>query len=137
MRGLLRMTVIGWALPPPVLNWSRIRFQGRQPMLHRVFNRVPASILVGVLMTAPAMAQDRAKIEAGAEVYEMHCGTCHGERLRNSGGAFDLLQLKPNERARFEEAVNDGKGQMPSWAGVLSAEEIDQIWAYIRSRADG
>ena len=106
-------------------------------MFNRVFNRVPASILVGVLMTAPAIAQDRAKIEAGAEVYEMHCGTCHGERLRNSGGAFDLLQLKPNERARFEEAVNDGKGQMPSWAGVLSAEEIDQIWAYIRSRADG
>ena len=49
----------------------------------------------------------------------------------------DPRQLKPNERARFDEAVNDGKGQMPSWAGVLSAEEIDEIWAYIRSRADG
>jgi len=105
-------------------------------MLHRVFNRVPVSILVGALMTVPAIAQDRAKIEAGAEVYEMHCGTCHGERLRNTGAAFDLLQLKPNERARFDEAVNDGKGQMPPWAGVLSAEEIDQIWTYIRSRAD-
>ena len=102
-----------------------------------MLNRVPASILIGALMTVPAIAQDRAKIEAGAEVYEMHCATCHGERLRNSGGAFDLLQLKPNERARFEEAVNDGKGQMPSWAGVLSAEEIDEIWTYIRSRADG
>jgi mono/diheme cytochrome c family protein len=102
-----------------------------------MLNRLPASILIGVLVTTPAMAQDRANIEAGAEVYEMHCATCHGERLRNSGGAYDLLQLKPSERARFEEAVNDGKGQMPSWAGVLSAEEIDQIWAYIRSRADG
>jgi mono/diheme cytochrome c family protein len=102
-----------------------------------MFNRVTASILIGALMIAPAVAQDRAEIEAGAEVYEMHCATCHGERLRNSGGAFDLLQLKPNERARFEQSVNDGKGQMPSWAGVLSAQEIDQIWAYIRSRADG
>jgi mono/diheme cytochrome c family protein len=102
-----------------------------------MLNPLPASILIGVLMTAPAIAQDRAKIEAGAEAYEMHCATCHGERLRNTGGAFDLLQLKPNERARFDEAVNDGKGQMPSWAGVLSAEEIDEIWAYIRSRADG
>ena len=107
--------------------------RGSQPM----FNRVPACILIGALMIAPAFAQDRAKIEAGAEVYEMHCATCHGERLRNTGAAFDLLQLKPNERARFDEAVNDGKGQMPSWAGVLSADEIDQIWAYIRSRADG
>jgi cytochrome c6 len=107
--------------------------RGSQPML----NRVPASILIAALMIAPAIAQDRAKIEAGAEVYEMHCATCHGERLRNSGGAFDLLQLKPNDRARFDQSVNDGKGQMPSWAGVLSAEEIDQIWAYIRFRADG
>jgi mono/diheme cytochrome c family protein len=101
-----------------------------------MFHRVPASILIGVLMTAPAIAQDRAKVEAGAEVYDMHCATCHGERLRNTGAAFDLLQLKPNERARFDEAVKDGKGQMPPWAGVLSADEIDQIWAYIRSRAD-
>jgi len=99
--------------------------------------RLLAALAAVAFSALPARAQDRAKIEAGAEVYEMHCATCHGERLRNSGAAFDLLQLKPNERARFEEAVNDGKGQMPSWAGVLSAEEIDEIWAYIRSRADG
>jgi mono/diheme cytochrome c family protein len=102
-----------------------------------MLSRVPASILIGALMIAPAIAQDRAKVEAGAEVYEMHCATCHGERLRNTGAAFDLLELKPSERARFEQSVKDGKGQMPPWAGVLSAEEIDQIWAYIRSRADG
>ena len=102
-----------------------------------MFDRLSASILVGALTIAPAIAQDRAKIEAGAEVYEMHCATCHGERLRTTGAAPDLLQLKPNERARFDEVVKDGKGQMPPWAGVLSAEEIDQIWAYIRSRADG
>jgi hypothetical protein len=33
-----------------------------------MFHRVPASILIGLLMTAPAIAQDRAKVEAGAEV---------------------------------------------------------------------
>jgi len=100
-------------------------------------SRLLAATALLALWSVLAVAQDRAKIEAGAEVYEMHCATCHGERLRNTGGAADLLQLKPNERARFDEAVNDGKGQMPSWAGVLSAEEIDQIWAYVRSRADG
>jgi len=102
-----------------------------------MFDRLLAAVAFIALSAAPASAQDRAKIEAGAEVYEMHCATCHGERLRNTGAAPDLLQLKPNERARFDEAVRDGKGQMPPWAGVLSAEEIDQIWAYIRSRADG
>jgi mono/diheme cytochrome c family protein len=32
--------------------------------------------------------------------------------------------------------VTDGKGQMPAWGGVLDAKEMDQLWAYIRSKAD-
>jgi mono/diheme cytochrome c family protein len=100
-------------------------------------NILRTSIIVGALVVASgALAQDRAKIEAGAEVYATRCAICHGERLRATGGALDLLQLRPNERARFDQAVSDGKGQMPAWGGVLSAEEIDQLWAYIRSRAD-
>ena len=95
------------------------------------------SLIVGALiLVSAALAQDRAKITAGAEVYAERCAACHGERLRATGGAFDLLKLRPDERARFDQAVNDGKGQMPPWGGVLSAEEIDQLWAYLRSRAD-
>jgi mono/diheme cytochrome c family protein len=98
---------------------------------------LPASILIGALtIVAPALAQDRAKIQAGAEVYAERCAACHGERLRATGGAFDLLKLRPDDRERFDKAVNDGKGQMPPWGGVLSPEEIDQLWAYVRSRAD-
>jgi mono/diheme cytochrome c family protein len=100
-------------------------------------NILRASLIVGVLvLVSAALAQDRAKIAAGAEVYTAHCAACHGERLRATGGAFDLLKLRPDERERFDQAVNDGKGQMPPWGGVLSPEEIDQLWAYIRSRAD-
>ena len=96
-----------------------------------------ASLVIGALtVISAALAQDRAKIAAGAEVYTERCATCHGERLRATGGAFDLLKLRPHERERFDKAVNDGKGQMPPWGGVLSPEEIDQLWAYIRSRAD-
>ena len=100
-------------------------------------NTFRASIIAGALVVASAaLAQDRAKIAAGAEVYAERCAACHGERLRATGGAFDLLKLRPNERARFDQAVNDGKGQMPAWGGVLSAEELDNLWAYLRSRAD-
>ena len=100
-------------------------------------NILRASLIVGVLVfVSAALAQDRAKISAGAEVYAERCAACHGERLRATGGAFDLLKLRPDERERFDKAVNDGKGQMPPWGGVLSSEEIDQLWAYIRSRAD-
>ena len=100
-------------------------------------NILRASLIVGVLVfVSAALAQDRAKISAGAEVYAERCAACHGERLRATGGALDLLKLRPDERERFDKAVNDGKGQMPPWGGVLSSEEIDQLWAYIRSRAD-
>lgn len=96
------------------------------------------SIAVGALaVAAAALAQDRTKIAAGAEIYAEKCAACHGERLRATGVGFDLLKIAPNERARFDKAVNDGKGQMPAWGGLLSDEEIDQLWAYLRSRADG
>jgi mono/diheme cytochrome c family protein len=54
----------------------------------------------------------------------------------NPGSAFDLRKLTAAERPRFETAVNDGKGQMPAWGGQFTPEEIDQLWAYIRSRAN-
>ena len=96
-----------------------------------------ASLIVGVLViVCAALAQDRAKIAAGAEIYAERCAACHGERLRATGAGFDLLKLRPNERERFDKAVNDGKGQMPPWGGVLSREELDQLWAYVRFRAD-
>lgn len=96
-----------------------------------------AGLIVGALVVvSAALAQDRSKIAAGAEVYAERCAACHGERLRATGVGFDLLKLRPDERARFDQMVNDGKGQMPAWGGLLSAEEIDQLWAYLRSRAD-
>jgi len=83
-----------------------------------------------------ASAQDRSPIAAGAEVYQTHCATCHGERLVNTGSTFDLRRLHADERPRFDKATKEGKGQMPAWGGVLSAEEFDQLWAYVRSKAD-
>jgi mono/diheme cytochrome c family protein len=89
------------------------------------------------VLTAPsAFAQDPAQSAAGAEVYQTNCSVCHGERLVSPGGIPDLKKLRPEDRERFETTVADGKGQMPAWTGVLSDEEIGQIWAYIRSRAD-
>jgi cytochrome c6 len=83
---------------------------------------------------APVQAQSAA--DAGREVYAERCAQCHGERLIATGAAPDLKQLRADQRARFDQTVKDGKGQMPSWEGMISPEEIDQIWAYIRSRAD-
>ena len=82
-------------------------------------------------------AADPAKIEAGENIYNNNCQTCHGDHLVNSGQnqAFDLRRLKAGERARFDTSVRNGKNQMPPWKGVLTDEEIDQVWSYIRANA--
>ena len=102
---------------------------------------MPRSLKITVALFAlvaaqTALAQDDAKVAAGAEVYATNCAACHGERLANSGGIPDLRKLGAGDRSKFDTAVTDGKGQMPSWGGILDDGEIDQIWAYIRSKAD-
>lgn len=100
----------------------------------RRFRRLllPCAVL---LIPAAAFAQDSTQIAAGAGVYRDKCAECHGERLVNPGSTFDLRKLRADERARFDKSVNDGKGQMPAWGGVLSADDMDALWAYIRSKA--
>jgi hypothetical protein len=29
----------------------------------------------------------------------------------------------------------NGRNQMPAWQGIVSPEALDQLWAYVRSRA--
>ena len=84
----------------------------------------------------PAASAQEQAIEAGQKVYDANCAPCHGENLVNPGSAFDLKELRANERARFDKSVLDGKGQMPPWRGVLSEAELDQLWAYIRANAE-
>ena len=93
-------------------------------------------VLCALAAAHGASAQDRSLIAAGAEVYQTHCATCHGEKLVNPGPTFDLRRLRADERPRFDKATREGKGQMPAWGGVLSAEEFDQLWAYVRSKAN-
>lgn len=83
-----------------------------------------------------AQAKDQAKIDAGATVYAYRCATCHGDGLvHTSDATFDLRKLKADERPRFENSVRNGKNQMPPWKGILTDEQIDQLWHYIRANA--
>jgi mono/diheme cytochrome c family protein len=89
-----------------------------------------------VAVTASAAAQDMKKVEAGEAVYNNYCETCHGSKLVSVGlSSFDLRKLRDGDRERFERSVMDGKNTMPPWRGVLDAEQIDALWAYIRYTA--
>ena len=106
--------------------------------MQKLFNKQSLTAISLALagLAMPAMAQDAKKAAAGERVYTTYCYTCHGENLVNSGQSFDLRRLRKDERARFENAVQNGKGQMPPWKGVVSAEEMDLIWHYIRALAN-
>ena len=82
-----------------------------------------------------ASAQDQAQIEAGEQLYDEHWASCQGEKLRTTGSAADLKEMRAEDRPRFDRALLEGRGQMPSWEGVLNHDEVDQLWAYIRARA--
>ena len=107
-----------------------------------MMQKIPNKQVVTVIFLAlagfgmPTLAQDARKAAAGERVYTTYCYTCHGENLVNSGQSFDLRRLRKDERPRFENAVQNGKGQMPPWKGVVSAEEMDLIWHYIRTLAN-
>lgn len=94
-----------------------------------------SGMMVAAMLGAatPALAQDAAAIAAGEQLYDENCAACHGEKLRSSGAIPDLRELR--DRARFDKMVREGRGQMPAWQGVLSDQEIDQIWAYISAHA--
>jgi mono/diheme cytochrome c family protein len=102
-------------------------------------NRVLACIAVcaAASFCGVVSAQDASQVEAGAMLYDEHCSSCHGENLRSSGAIPDLRELGAGDRARFDKMVSEGKDQMPSFQGVLNAQQLDQLWAYIRSRARG
>jgi mono/diheme cytochrome c family protein len=107
--------------------------------LQRLF-RLRGTLALAVVMSLAGVAHstaadDAAKIAAGETVYNTYCATCHGDDLVNTGQTFDLRALRADEWPRFEHSVLNGKNQMPPWKGVLNAQQLDQLWHYIRAHA--
>jgi len=87
-------------------------------------------------VTPTIAAADEEATASGERLYEKYCATCHGDDLQNNSGiAFDLRRLKADEHPRFFNSVQHGKNAMPSWQGVLTQEQIEALWLYIRARA--
>jgi mono/diheme cytochrome c family protein len=93
-------------------------------------------VLVHMLAAVPATAQESSRfapeqIRLGAEIFSRNCSPCHGPRMQDPEGAFDLRTFPPGQHARFVNSVSQGKNSMPPWAGVLRPEEIEALWAYV------
>jgi mono/diheme cytochrome c family protein len=83
------------------------------------------------LACLPAFAQQPRELGPGAELYSRHCSPCHGARMLDPQGAFDLRKFPRGERERFVNSVTKGKNQMPPWGDLLKPEEIEALWRYV------
>jgi mono/diheme cytochrome c family protein len=92
--------------------------------------------LAQALPCAPAATQESQsfapeRIRLGAEIFARNCSPCHGPRMQEPEGAFDLRTFPSDQHTRFVNSVSRGKNQMPPWAGLLKPEEIEALWAYV------
>jgi mono/diheme cytochrome c family protein len=86
-----------------------------------------------VLVNSHGRAQDAPapdQIKKGAAIYSQNCSPCHGPRMLDPQGAFDLRAFPRDQKERYITSVAKGKNQMPPWAGLLSPEDIEALWAY-------
>lgn len=70
----------------------------------------------------------------GSELFSQICSHCHGPAMVNPGNvSFDLRKFPHDDRTRFFNSVRNGKNAMPPWKDVLHPDEIEALWAYVRT----
>jgi manganese oxidase len=69
----------------------------------------------------------------GYDVYHKNCKACHGNVA--NGGFGPALQQNPvlQDDDRFWQTVLKGKGNMPAWEKRLSAQQIADVQAYLKT----
>jgi mono/diheme cytochrome c family protein len=73
-------------------------------------------------------------VRHGEQMYLINCSRCHGVHLINPVGyTFDLRRFPPNQRERFFHSVSKGKGNMPAWGDLLKPDQIEALWAYVKT----
>ena len=115
---------------------------GRGARLARIFRgrRVASAVAVALAVMAVvggprAVAQEAAfqpeQIKTGADIFARNCSPCHGSRMREPQGAFDLREFPHDAHERFVSSVTRGKNQMPPWGDLLKPADVEALWAYV------
>jgi len=98
----------------------------------------------GMILTGPLSAADAVK---GKEVYEKKCAMCHAKDLTGNPAMAKLFKIDPSALSLVKKETLDkkdadlilitakGQGKMAAQEGKLSADDIANSIAYIRSAA--
>jgi mono/diheme cytochrome c family protein len=106
--------------------------------------RFAAYCLVGALLwayasparadSAPEPPPSPEEFAKGAQLFASICSHCHGPQMVNPGTiSFDLRKFPHDDRTRFFNSVRNGKNAMPPWKDILHPDEIEAVWAYVRT----
>lgn len=100
-----------------------------------------ASGCVALILGAAAFAQKGGDVDKGKEVFEQ-CAVCHNadstEKKMGPGlkGLFKHDKLKNGKKvteANVKAIINAGGNGMPAYSDMLSAEETDNVLAYLKT----
>jgi mono/diheme cytochrome c family protein len=96
-----------------------------------------AAVLVALAAATHAHAAENEfpleQVRKGAAMYEQNCSPCHGNQMKDPDAAFDLRKFPPDQKPRFVNSVTKGKNAMPPWGDLLKPDDIDALWAYVRT----
>ena len=89
-------------------------------------------------LTTPAWAGD---ITNGAKIFTANCAACHmgGKNVVNPTKTLqkgDLEKYEMYDLEKIKYQVTNGKAAMPAFGNKLSAQEIEDVAAYVLSQAD-
>ena len=82
------------------------------------------------------------EISEAQALYEKNCYVCHGAKGQGDGPAGKLLGAENIIHEMEEHAgdmdhllaeVMEGKGVMPAWEGILTEEQLLEIFDYLKS----
>jgi|SRR5882724_964623 len=113
--------------------------------------RLALFLALGALWPGGGWAQGAApapKVSAkeyeGWRQYSVHCARCHGQDVLGNPVTADLRKSAApggpvESREAFVTVVKAGRPDkgMPGFAKVLTDEQTDAIYAYVKGRADG
>jgi mono/diheme cytochrome c family protein len=74
----------------------------------------------------------------GAEIFAQNCASCHGENAQGGsiGPSLVTAELKAQSDDFFRQTILNGRAgtAMPAWEGRLSAQDIEDVIAFLRSK---
>ena len=104
-------------------------------------NRIRIILTAGALATGSTLAYAAGSADKGKEVFDQ-CSVCHnadsteqkiGPGLKGLFKHDKLVNGKPVNEANVRAKIDEGGNGMPSYKDILSAQEKDDVIAYLKT----